>query len=515
MKKSILALSTALALAANAQLTTNSPGVVNLTGTTYPPGTLTNFLVVSKAGNDQSGRRNNQGLPFATIAAAVSNACPGDTVVVYPGTYNDHDLLKTNVNFIGLPGADIVYAVTSTNTPGWGISDDRHSLGGTTNYIEWPGRIVMIGYTNILPIAVDDGGSFVNSLNPGTQGPICVTNPATQINVTVGKLGMSKAQGTSGSCIYYQNGRRSHFTVGEMFDPNDGFSIADDGFGNGFTSACSGISWGIGDLYVNCDENNANGAYGILWIEPTGLHTNSLYYRGKAMHSKAYGDSHSANYRMWCSIDEIVMRPSNTTGAGSIAVDCYGAGGKFYFTCQKIGGYGNGAVIDTTGEGDATTNQLQVWITAQKISSASTTSGASWVTPNGGSMWINCDHFEDVTGNVTGGGFVFGGNASSSHLTVRGGVARCQGTAITHTSGDALFQNLHVITTNANPVIVAGAGLKLQNAVLVRDGTTGNSISSGSAQTVNIYGTVAANVAKHANITVGASGTLTVDTAVK
>jgi hypothetical protein len=502
--------------------TTNPPGIYDLTGVARTPGTLTNFLVVSKAGSDSSGQRNNAGLPFATIAGAVSNAVSGDTVVVYPGIYNDHDLLKTNVNFIGLPGADIVYVQTiAESTNSWGVFDDRHCLGGTTNTIAWPGRVIAIGISNLISIDnEDDNGAGWGTLAHNWKGTIVCTNPATQLKVNIGRLGQG-AFGRPGSCVYHANGNgHSQFTVGEMYDPVEGVAYSND-FGYTVAAGTYGVTWEIGDCYFNVYENNADSTYSILWPEPQGLHTNSFYYTGHRVKSKLYGDSHSPGYRMWFDIKEIEMPANSTTGAGSIAVDCYGAGGKFYINAEKIGSFGT-ACVSTTGEGDSTTNQLQVWVTAQKISNACTNasvSGPCYVKLGAGQMWVNCPHYEDPNGVIGGAsgsaGFVVNGDANTTRLVVGPGIAYTGSTNVLHLTGVARYNGMTFITTNGAPVMVGGAGLKLQNCVLVQNGVTGTSFKSPSAQTVLVYNGTVANVAKDANTTIGASGTLTVDTAVK
>jgi flagellin-like hook-associated protein FlgL len=61
-------------------------------------------------GNDTAGRVNRFDNPFATIGAAVAAAQAGETVVVYPGTYNEYNLLKDEVNLHFMPGAKVIYS---------------------------------------------------------------------------------------------------------------------------------------------------------------------------------------------------------------------------------------------------------------------------------------------------------------------------------------------------------------------------------------------------------------------
>lgn len=64
---------------------------------------LQNTLIVAKNGNDTTGTRNDWELPYLTIAAAISDASNGDTIIVMPGTYNEDLVILKQIdfNFIG------------------------------------------------------------------------------------------------------------------------------------------------------------------------------------------------------------------------------------------------------------------------------------------------------------------------------------------------------------------------------------------------------------------------------
>lgn len=57
---------------------------------------------------------------YATLALAKAAAASGDTIVVYPGTYNEKDLLKNGVNWFFYPGANVTYSGSANG----GIFDD-------------------------------------------------------------------------------------------------------------------------------------------------------------------------------------------------------------------------------------------------------------------------------------------------------------------------------------------------------------------------------------------------------
>jgi len=118
-------------------------GIQGLVGPQGPAGVGSvvagNAVYVSPTGSDSTGQRNNLGLPYLTINAGLAAALTGDTVVVFPGTYEMPDGLTLrdgiNFNFLGTgllrlalavqkPLFDDTSAVTTSvtcfiNAPGW------------------------------------------------------------------------------------------------------------------------------------------------------------------------------------------------------------------------------------------------------------------------------------------------------------------------------------------------------------------------------------------------------------
>lgn len=65
-----------------------------------------NLLMVDAVnGNNATAQRGKMQWPFLTLTAAKAAAVAGDTVVVFPGTYNDTNLAKNGVNWHFMPGA--------------------------------------------------------------------------------------------------------------------------------------------------------------------------------------------------------------------------------------------------------------------------------------------------------------------------------------------------------------------------------------------------------------------------
>lgn len=84
---------------------TGAVGPVGPAGPQGPAGTssviLGNAVYVSTTGNDSNATRNNIGLPYLTIEAALANALTGDTIVVFPGYYEllDQLVLRDDIHF--------------------------------------------------------------------------------------------------------------------------------------------------------------------------------------------------------------------------------------------------------------------------------------------------------------------------------------------------------------------------------------------------------------------------------
>src|SRR6266481_5729973 len=70
-------------------------------------------LYVNSIAQPNNGIRGRQDYPYKTITAAKAEATNGDTIVVFPGTYTENNLLKVGVNYYFHPGARLYYTNTS------------------------------------------------------------------------------------------------------------------------------------------------------------------------------------------------------------------------------------------------------------------------------------------------------------------------------------------------------------------------------------------------------------------
>ena len=63
------------------------------------PSDVNGVLYVSKGGNDDTALRNSFTFHFLTITAAKEQAVSGDLIIVFPGIYNDNEILKDGINY--------------------------------------------------------------------------------------------------------------------------------------------------------------------------------------------------------------------------------------------------------------------------------------------------------------------------------------------------------------------------------------------------------------------------------
>jgi len=99
--------------------------------------TQTNFtqsLFVTPSGDDATAAVGDMMKPFSSILGATGSANPGDTIIVYPGTYiENNNLYKDGVNYHFLDGAKVV--ANSPVEPMWGGgSGQSNNIGASSNF---------------------------------------------------------------------------------------------------------------------------------------------------------------------------------------------------------------------------------------------------------------------------------------------------------------------------------------------------------------------------------------------
>jgi hypothetical protein len=427
-----------------------------------------------------------------TIGSDLARVRSGQWLVFTPGTYTNSaavtNLLKRGVNYLGLPGANVLFRQATTNAALWGAFDDR-PVGATTNIIRWSGDVTVIGLTNISYYDTNAGGWPFN-LAPTPSGftAVCITNRLTEFDYEFRKVGIGQIATVNGnSQAFFVGHGNGVIKCSETFDPLLGITIdtAPVGGEETFTTTgLIGLHSQIPNLDFYCGRLVGGAAsYSWLWSEPSGTHTNNVRVFVGSANAKLYGDSHSYTTTGWFeSMDAVVEQ--NTAGIG-----VYG-GGKFYFTFHgKLHATGGPAVATSSGNA---TNPV-VWVTAQKISS-----DRGFVNSSTGVIYLNSPDYEDLDLTDTTPGFAI---ANGGSLFVNGGVMRtnCNGLVISHTGGNALFKNFNGYAVGTNAIWATTNGLSLQSCTFKSGGGT-NTINVPSAVTVALYGPVMGNKTNHASV---------------
>jgi hypothetical protein len=89
---------------------------------TMPTGNL--VWVDAVNGNDSLATRGQLSVPFKTLTAAKNAASEGDTIMVLPGTYYDHDLAEDGINWHFFSGAKVIGDVSGTGTALFDVPED-------------------------------------------------------------------------------------------------------------------------------------------------------------------------------------------------------------------------------------------------------------------------------------------------------------------------------------------------------------------------------------------------------
>jgi hypothetical protein len=365
--------------------TTNVPGIYPLTGQASAPGTLTNFVVVSKTGSDASGARNNYGLPFATITAAKAAAVAGDTVYVMPGGYQENNLLKPYVNYFFFPGSSLSYTCsTYTVSDGYGFFDDR-ATGATTN------RVIADGCRFYFSM----GTNLVNGVHGNTNGvgAIVLTNGTSDFYHTF--LSYDGDMFIDAPAVAPVNGHQTWglFNIVKCFNCElRGAEVLDSRraeSANGVNNLVNGLYWGEGKTYLKVSHVAPFPSYGI-WADTKTDTFQDLWVTADFCEGYIYTSMTSSKNKCWLDFKELGV----TNSATSDAMDILGPG-KVYIRAEKLAALdAGGAVVRFNGGGGA-----ECWITAQKITAPT---GGSWVVNGGSTNYMNVQHYEAPTaGSLT------------------------------------------------------------------------------------------------------------------
>lgn len=426
-------------------------------------------LVADPSGSDTTGTRGRTDKPFLTLSAAKTAAASGDTVFVNPGSYTANDLLKNGVNLQFSPGANINFTADSA----FSIFDDKGV--GITN---------LIGGLGDFNYAGPDSGF-------DTAGVIKTSHSNSVIRLSANKLTAASANAIVGSVapVWIQDCKLVEVNVNDIE--------------NADANETSSIYWVHGETHVNANRIRSGSYVAIFGGADTGYTTaTSLYVTAhsiEATNSDAiWYEATTAFGRMWITCEELI------SSGGEGVVNFYSGPGRLYITAQKINDQGNvfGAIKMT----DFSAQNLgQLWVTSEKISS-----GAMFATIGNGTTHMTAQHYED-TGGMTVGFTITGGTNY-----IHGGEMKIRnGKGFNISGGVTLIENMTIDTsatdnTNNAPIFISGGTVKLRNCTLIAPASA-FSINSSNAQTVKIYGSVAANRTNNVNITRSPSGTFTID----
>lgn len=460
-------------------------------------------------GSDAGGQRG--GKSYKTLTAAKNAAQSGDTIIVYPGTYNENNLLKNGVNWYFHSGALVSYTntlIASGSGTIYGIFDDR-ATGAVTCRVDGDG-VFLLDFGNGLvdvPTTFSTGDPTLLTPNNTGKGVVVITNAGTDFTLKCNRLrARCYLGGSQPAVVFVGNCTRCEITADTIEDTNptgpDVFLQtvdADDGGGGTFpvdvycSPAVQGVYWEKGETFITARHILSSfypvyaadlGAVAAtnLWV------TADLIEHGTGGVTGVYVNGIASGISTWRTYITCKELKSPKTAYGVYT------SGRHYLTAQKITSpSGQSAILVSTGA-----TVMSVWVTAQKI--VGNIDG-----PNGGgSLYVDGLQFGEDDGTAP---CVM--TAGTGKLYVRGGRA-VAGSIVYGAAGTARFSGLHIDDTGVatTPVTVSAAGLILHNCVLVAGSAT-NSITAAAARTITAYG-VKANKAKHANVTVNVDA-ITVD----
>lgn len=480
-------------------------------------------LHVSPTGDDNTNNHPDGSWCYRTLTAAKNKAVSGDTIIVFPGTYRETDLLKNGVNWHFVPGATVVNDVSSTAIKNGtqatkAIFDDGGNaivsrISGFGEFVttfgtaDWdnpnaqpvPCNINRRAFVNLNNAASDvtiqfNRATYSGYADGGVQLCYCIN--ALQLTLQGVYLGTTNAASSTQIGVGESNGP---FTVYDVF---------------------GGIWWAQGETYVDILQMKS-GLY-CLYPEGTGVAAaTNLWVKTQRMESTVFATVYmngvaNANWKVWIDAMEIICSSSSFNAALHIQ-----SNGKLYLNYMKISSLGSliGYFQGASAVG------LQVWMTGQKASA--TVNGSDGFIIGGTSggtnnfpvtFWGRVLQYEDVSTQSAPNSTMIRVKGTSTKAIIQGGyMATVQNRAgITHENGLTHVVGMRIETNATNdvdnkPVVLSAAGCILDDCTLLAPALA-DSIYAGSAQTVKIYGTTYANKAKNANVTVQAGlGALVAD----
>ncbi len=439
-----------------------------------------NLLFVDAAGNDSTAIKGRRDLPFATPVAAKAAAVDGDTVVVYPGVYqNCTNLFKGGVNWSAPNGGVWMCRTNHTNDTGVGTFDDRFSGAVTCSVVGFSFNY-STGYetTNIL---------YSPAYGPtNVLGCLVITNARSKVTFKFDQIDYQsvKSSADAAAAIWLGDGTNCFITGNLIRDVNlttnyfigVNIDLAEDVL---LESKAIGVYWTGGEHHIDikrilCKYNSfyaggADNRAGNAWV-------NGDFYFGQFY---VAGSATQPNWRIWANVKELQTNRTNNNSAGAIT---FGFGGKLYYVGEKVSE--SGTMADPAGIAITqlpSSPTCESWITVQKVSAS-----GKWITASSGTMHAAVQHFEDL-GTVDRGINVVGGKLSLSGNDAV--VTNATGSVFYHSAGDVSLSGLRLSATNSSaaPVLLATNGAVLQSCTLLGK-AAGFTIAGTTSVSANLQG---------------------------
>lgn len=447
--------------------------------------TNANTVFVDSNGSDSGFNIGIKGVPerpFKTIQGANTVATVGNWVIVTGATIATNNILKNGVNYEIYP--DIVYCEAVTNSPGYGIIDDR-GCGATTNIVICHGNLYYCSGTN----GVLSFGNFTGNFN--AAGTIVTTNVNTELHFKGNNIYTSHFIATTlpAWCI---EACKTNTTLecNNMFTWMPSVTLNDTAFGpTVLNSSDTGIKYNTNGYIATVHGYvSPNGTYSLVSTAQDPSLAVDMFVNVGKMTRKFYGLWNSPNYRTWLTVDVI----DNSTGEGAGVITLEGSQ-KTYITAKKIaGGVDIEPVISVLPLGG--TSNTEVWIKSDKLEAVGT--AKAYVDIECGLVDINIATYTNSSGTVTNGITISGGSDVNIHdgkmfLTMTGAKG------VVYTGGTAEIRNMDITyngtaTTNANPVFVSASGLRIKSSTLAGPAIA-QSIAAPSAVNVGAYWSAGVN----------------------
>ena len=491
----------------------------------------TNMLYVATNGSDALAARGQPFPPFATLHAAKLAARSGDTINVYPGLYNDNDLITNGVNWnFGIGGARSVTIVdapaTTIPNSNWPIFGDQR-CGKTTNIISgFPNLIYHTG-TNGQDIG---GGSDTGSITIGGGdtncfAPVFLTNGSTAFyqlgTIGFGSLTNLILQNVTPSALCIANVQYADIThcgITNLFGctgRQSVVSVTNNSYGSPVTAQdySTGIYWGQGETHIHGPVIGNFPQYGIWCAEPPGVsNLQNFYYTGDVIHQKIYQTANNRSYKCWYTITEIDC----TNASALVCFDIFG-GSAYLEGNQKT--WDEGTALGSSCFNFQGGSYVEVHSLKAEALGGAAGGGEGFITGGvgGGQMFADVMNYTDGDGKLLRGITI---NQAGLDLYMDGGnMWITNGTGLVISAGTNHVKGLYVNTstgagTTNYPAVITGGTLMLSGCTLVSPAGT-DSIHAGTAQTVGVLSSSSANIMPNANITLSPNAGFNVDSGVK